>query len=273
MNTFIKTHLTVPAVTAALITAILLTGYSGNRRGEAVRDDLKDLSQQLDTATNTDIDLDSLDQSAKAIGDLDLDTDVKIDVPDTTPPSFDDEASSDTGKSSSGEPAGDKTVYSYTDVYRDGNDLTVVPNGGLNGSTVFTGGKDLKGFLDYVDDEVLEKGRTINRDFFYDVLSTMLVDKDLTPDFDAVENNMLMALAIANEFHDTDVRINDCYLDANNASEYHYHVTVYGEENTWIVDYGKRTMYLNDGATEYSSTMFDNENLAVWMTAIELYYK
>ncbi len=39
MNTFTKTHLTVPAVTAALITAILLTGCSGNSRGEAVRDD------------------------------------------------------------------------------------------------------------------------------------------------------------------------------------------------------------------------------------------
>lgn len=36
MNTFTKTHLTVPAVTAALITALLLTGCSGNSRGQAV---------------------------------------------------------------------------------------------------------------------------------------------------------------------------------------------------------------------------------------------
>jgi hypothetical protein len=170
------------------------------------------------------------------------------------------------------EPAGDKTEYSYVDVYRNGNDLTLIPNGGMNGSTILYGGKDLKGFLDYVDSKVLEKGRTINRDFFYELLATMLVDKDLNSDFNKVEKHMLMALAVANNFHAMDVKINDCYLNADNASEYHYHVTAAGKDDTWIADYVDRTFYFNDGKTVYSSDMFKDEYLAVWLMAIDDYY-
>ncbi len=82
-----------------------------------------------------------------------------------------------------------------------------------------------------------------------------------------------MALAMGNGFHDTDVKIKDCYLDANNAAEYHYNVTAFGKDDTWIVNYGKRTIYFNNGSTEYSSDMFKDEYLAVWIVAIEEYYE
>ena len=165
-----------------------------------------------------------------------------------------------------------KTVYSFTDVYADGNDLTVIPNGGLNPKTVLYGGKDLEGFLDYIDSDVLEKGRRINREFFYDMLAVMLVDKDLSSDEDSIEKDLIMSLAMANNFHNLDVKINDCYLNAANAAEYRYHVTAYDKDDTWVVNYRDRTMYMNDGKTEYVSQMFKDEYLAVWMVAIEDYY-
>ena len=84
--------------------------------------------------------------------------------------------------------------------------------------------------------------------------------------------NMIMALAFANNFHDTPVKVNECHLDLSNAVDYHYHVTAYDKDDIWIVNFDKRTVFFNDGKTEYSSTMFKDEYLAVWFTAIEDYY-
>ena len=100
----------------------------------------------------------------------------------------------------------------------------------------------------------------------------MLVDKELSSDINSIEKNIIMALAMANNFYDADVKIKECYLDANNAAEYHYKLSAYGKDDTWLVNYGKRTIYFNDGATEYSSDMFKDEYLALWMTAFEEYY-
>ena len=163
-------------------------------------------------------------------------------------------------------------AYGYADVTIAGNDITIIPNGGLNGSTVLYGGKDLDGFLDYVDDTVLEEGRVINREFFYDLLSTMLVDSSMYPEFGDVESNMIMCLAMANNFHNIDVRVKEADLDANNAAEYHYQVKAENRDDTWIVNYADRTVYFNNGSTEYSSDMFKDEYLAYWMMAIEDYY-
>ncbi len=239
-----------------LITAIALCACGGKRAEKDFKKELKNATDAFEDA-DTDIDLDSLNESVEALENLDLNTDINIDMPEDE---------------DGGEPEGDKTVYSFTDVYRNGNEITIIPNGGLNGSTVLYGGKDLDGFLDYVDSVVLEEGRTINRDLLYDILATMLVDKDLSSDAESIEKNMIMALAVANNFHDTDVRFKECLLDANNASEYHYQVTAFGTDDTWIVDYGKRTVYMNDGNTEYSSDMFKDDYLAVWLVATDEYY-
>lgn len=272
---------------AALSMAMLLTACSGNEgpktsisdgsNSTAEGIDMGDKNDVSGTADiNADIDLDSLNKSVENIKNLDLGVGAGSDSSagsGSTAASDSTDTTDDTAADGpAAEPAGDKTVYSYVDVYRNGNDLTLIPNGGMNASTVLYGGKDLKGFLDYVDSEVLEKGRTINRDFFYELLATMLVDKDLNSDFNKVEKHMLMALAVANNFHAMDVKINDCYLNADNASEYHYHVTAAGKDDTWIADYVDRTFYFNDGKTVYSSDMFKDEYLAVWLMAIDDYY-
>ncbi len=241
---------------AACAAAMALTACGGGGSSQAA--DTSDMPKADDI--NTDIDLEGLQNSADAIKNLDL----------GTGKAKSDDTAEETNLAA--EPEGEKTEYSYTDVYRSGDDLTVIPNGSINGSAVLYGGKDLNGFLDYVDSEVLEEGRNIDRDLFYDVLAIMLVDKDLSSDIESIEKNMIMALAMANNFYDADVKIKSCYLDANNAADYHYALTAYGKDDTWIVNYGKRTVYMNNGATEYSSDMFKDENLAVWLTAVEEYY-
>ena len=269
MKTYTKSHNTVLVVAAVLMAAMVLTGCGDDAPGTGSADtsDIADIHPDINPDVNinsdTGIDLDALNESVDAIKNLNFDTGAKNE-PDSS------DAGNDTVQTD--EPAGVKTVYSFTDVYANGNDLTVIPNGGLNPQTVLHGGKDLKGFLDYVDSSVLEKGRTINRDFFYDMLAVMLVDKDLSADEDSIEKDLIMSLTMANHFHDTDVKINDCYLNAANAAEYRYHVTAYGKEDTWVVNYRDRTMYMNDGKTEYVSEMFEDENLAVWMVVIEDYY-
>ena len=246
---------------AALVSVALSAGCGSEEKKSSY--ELTDMPDVL-ADSGKDIDLDALNEAADSIKDLDL-------VTDAAGKGSTDGKAAETGEEQT-ESEGETTHYSYTDVVRSGNDITVTPNGGMNASTVLYGGKDLKGFLDYVDGSVLEKGRTINRDLFYDLLAIMLVDKDLSSDFDQIEKNMMMALAVANNFHDVDVEVKDCHLDANNAAEYRYDVKAYGTDDTWIVNYGQRTFFMNNGATEYHSDMFKDDYLAIWMVAIEEYY-
>ena len=170
------------------------------------------------------------------------------------------------------EPAGEKTVYSFTDVIRTSDGLYLKANGGMNGSTVLFGDKDLDGFLDYVDSTVLEEGRTINREMFYDLLAYMLVDDKLSANEQSRIKHVMMALAVSNNFHSVDVKIKNCTIKADNAANYYYNLTAYGAEDTWLVNYQDRQSYMRDGATEYVTDMFKDEYLAVWLMAIEDYY-
>ncbi|MCR5502784.1 MAG: zinc-ribbon domain-containing protein [Lachnospiraceae bacterium] len=257
--------------------AIILTGVL---RYVARRDSSHpnyEIEVDPDIDVDADIDLDSLNDAIDDLNDLDFDD---FDDPEVfndsddfdDPEDFDDSDTDSDFRDIGEEPAGDKTVYSYTDVYRNGNDITVIPNGGLDADTELFSGKDLDGFLDYVDSTVLEKGRTINRDFFYDLLAIVLVDENLGSDSSYIEKNLMMALAVANNFHDMDVTIKQCGLDANNAAEYRLEVTANGKDDIWLINFQQRTIYFNNGKTEYSSDLFRDDYLAVWLTAIEEYY-
>ena len=278
MKTSFRTRNAAVVAAVILMAAMSLTGCGGKGKSSSKASkstDIKtetnadidvdtntDIDTDIDTDTNldinvdTDIDLEALNKSVDSINNLKFDTNSGTDtsVGTDTDAGTDKEDSytgNDNDTTQAAAPSGKKTVYSFTDVYVEGNDITIIPNGGLNPKTVLYAGKDLQGFLDYVDSNVLEKGRKINREFFYDMFAVMHVDKDLSSDEKSIENNLIMALALANNFHDTDVKINDCYLDANNAAEYRYHVTAYGKDDTWVINYRDRTMYMNDGKTEY----------------------
>jgi len=271
---------------ASLMIAASLAGCGGKKGN--LSDDLlegtekfEDADKDSDVTYDADIDIDAFKDAAEKIGDLDLDTDVslgglkdKYGDEDNEDNGNGEDAGNDNeaGDTGSSEPEGDLTVYSYTDVYRDGDNITVIPNGGLNEYTKPFGNKDLNGFLDYVDSTVLEKGRTINRELFYDNMAIMLIDKDLASDQSYIQNNMAMALAVANNFYNLDVKIKDCKFYAGNAAEYKYDVKAEGRDDVWTVDYGKRTFYMNDGGTEYHSNMWDDTYLAVWLVAIDEYF-
>ena len=275
---------------AAVSMTMMLTACSGSAADPQPTSESASEADPTDTSesgsVNADINLDKLNESVQAIQDLDLTKDVSADAgtdaADTSELSAAEESSSatvDTDTSSETSdtsdeaiPAGDYTPYGYADTYINGNDITVIPNGQLNASTVLLEDKDLGGFLDYVDSKVLEEGRTINRELCYGLLSTMLVDKELVPDQDSIEKYMMMALAIANNFHNLDVSIKDCCIDANNAADYKYTIKTSGREDIWVINYEKRTIYMNDGATEYVSDLFKDEYLAVWLMAIDDYY-
>ena len=219
---------------------------------------------------NSDINVSKLQDAAENIKNLDLSQGAGN---DSVQESTETAKENDTQTSETqDEPAGEKTSYSFVDVTRTDKGLYMVANGGMNGSTVLFAGKDRLGLLDYVDNTVLEKGRTINRDMLYDQLAYMLVDDELSADEEKREKHLMMALAVANNFHDVDVNIKSCVIDANNAADYHYNLTAYGAEDTWLVNYQDCKFYMHDGATEYFTDMFKDEYLAVWLFAIEDYY-
>ena len=253
-------------VVLALLLSMTVMACGDKKSDTSPADDI-DISVDTDDL-NTDIDLDALNKSVDSIKNLNLGVDSSSDA------SVEEagENDSDKGDGSLTEPKGEKTVYSYADVYRDGNNLAVIPNGGMNGSVTPFGNKDLNSFLDYVDSTVLEPGRKINREFFYDLMSVMLVDKDLSSDQTYIEKHMMVALAVANNFHDTPVRINECDLDANNATDYVCKVKAYDKDDTWIFNFAQDSLYMNNGATEYVSDMFKNEYMAVWLMAIDEYF-
>ncbi|MCR5673007.1 MAG: zinc ribbon domain-containing protein [Lachnospiraceae bacterium] len=251
------------AIIAIIITIVSLFIFR-------VKKEYEKYSEEISTEyedPRDDIDLDKLNEQIEAMKDLELNTDLNVEYEDPEIPDIninDDETEEKV--------EGDLTKYSYADVIRNGNQLKVTPNGGLSSSTEIFSGKDLDGFLDYVDSTVLEPGRTIDRDFFYAMLSCMLVDKDLNSDKENIESNMVMSLAMANNFHDLGVKINSCDLDATNAAEYRYNVTAGDRDDIWLVNYQDRTVFFNDGKTSYHSDMFKDEYLAVWLMAIEEYY-
>ena len=129
----------VVAVLAVIITAVAILVHRIKEAAQATppKDYLEGL--QFEYEEPEDIDMDSLNEAVENLGNLDLtaDVDVDLDTPEVPelPDLSEDEEFEDAAKTH--EPAGDKTVYSFADVYRNGNELTVVPNGGLDGSEVF----------------------------------------------------------------------------------------------------------------------------------------
>ena len=200
-----------------------------------------------------DIDLDSLNSEIESLENIDLSE-------------FDDFADANDDVYS------ESYSYDYADVSYGDNTVTISPNGNLDGSTVLYGGKDLEGLCDYIDNEVLEDGRYINREFLYDLIAVDVVDDSLYSKFDDIELNLIMDCALANNFHNIDVSVTDVVIDAAKPTDCNYDVVAEGREDTWIINFKDKTVYFNNGGTEYSSDMFDDTYLTYWMIAIEDYY-
>ena len=116
MKTILK-KVTVVAV-MALIMSMILTACSKDEPDYDYDEDYETEYESDDISDddiNTDIDFEALNESVENIKNLDLGTDVKVKDKDDLDSKADDEPSD--------EPKGDKTVYSYADVYRDGSNV------------------------------------------------------------------------------------------------------------------------------------------------------
>ena len=164
-------------------------------------------------------------------------------------------------------------AYAFVNVKFDGDKLIVVPNGTVNDSTLIYEDKTLGGLCDYIDSTVLEEGRTINRDFLYDLISVEVIDPQLYQDYDSFSRTLCMSLSIANEFSTIDVDLKDMILDTTDQAKQVFEVNAEGKDTSWILDGHEYKFYLNDGNTEYTSSMFDPETLAVWSVVLDQYFE
>ncbi len=164
-------------------------------------------------------------------------------------------------------------LYKYATLeYKEGG-LELSPKGNVNDSTIVYDGKDIGGFLDYVDDKVLEKGRKINRKFFYDLYAVNIVDPDVYKDNPSqMVFGLISSLSFANEFYIMDVSVDSLSVSNDTPNVYNYSVTAIGKKDLWTLDFDAKTMYMNDGKTEYVSTMLKDDTLAVWATVVEEYF-
>ena len=162
--------------------------------------------------------------------------------------------------------------YAFVHVKFDGTKTIVIPNGTVNDDTVLYNDKTLGGLCDYIDSEVLEDGRTINRDFLYGLVAVEIVDPKLFASYEPFSMAMIYSLTIANEFYGTDVSLTDMILDSTENTKQSFEVVAEGKEDTWILDGHEKKFYLNNGSTEYTSTMFDAETMAVWSIVLDEYF-
>lgn len=177
---------------------------------------------------------------------------------------------SDTG--SAGEENYD-AVYEYVNVKIDGTNLIVIPNGTVNDDTVIYNEKTLGALCDYIDSNVLDGTRTINRKFLHGLVSTQVIDPKMMSSYEQFNRTMIYCLTIANEFYSIDVTLNDLILDTTNNTKQVFEVTAEGKDDSWILDGHEKKFYLNGGSTEYTSSMFDPQTLAVWSFVLDDFFE
>ncbi len=152
------------------------------------------------------------------------------------------------------------------------------PNGKVNGSTELRPGKDLEGLCDFIDSQVLEDGKKIDRDLLYDLISVNIVDSSLVADDKNLENNLMYCLTFANEFSGQNLRVDSCMYENANPNLYYYDIDKgNGDYDTWLVNISEGTLSMNYGETEYESAgqygMFSTDTLSIWVTVIDMYYE
>ena len=162
--------------------------------------------------------------------------------------------------------------YAFAHVKADGTKNIVIPNGTVGDDTVLYNDMTLGALCDYIDSTVLEDGRTINRQFLYGLISVEVIDPSLFASYEQFSRAMIYSLTIANEFYSIDVSLKDLILDSAQNTRQVFEVVAEGREDSWILDGHENRFYLNGGNTEYTSTMFDPETMAVWSVVLDNYF-
>ena len=251
-------------------------GASGKQANADLSKPVEETAEEVDAAVMDEAG-DKLQEVEDSLSDTSL-PDVSAEVEESLPEAAEEiieESESDA--SASEETASDSeeydAEYAFANAKFDGDKIIVVPNGEVNDSTFIYEDKTLGGLCDYIDSTVLEEGRTINRDFLYDLISVEVIDPQLYQDYDSFSRTLCMSLSIANEFSTIDVDLKDMILDTTDQAKQVFEVNAEGKDTSWILDGHEYKFYLNDGSTEYTSSMFDPETLAVWSVVLDQYFE
>ena len=249
-------------------------GASGKQADANLSKPVEETAEEVDAAVMDEAG-DKLQEVEDSLSDASL-PDVSAEVEESLPEAAEEiieesesEASDDAASGSEDYDAS----YAFANAKFDGDKIIVVPNGEVNDSTFIYEDKTLGGLCDYIDSTVLEEGRTINRDFLYDLISVEVIDPQLYQDYDSFSRTLYMSLSIANEFSTIDVDLKDMILDTTDQAKQVFEVNAEGKDTTWILDGHEYKFYLNDGSTEYTSSMFDPETLAVWSVVLDQYFE
>ena len=162
--------------------------------------------------------------------------------------------------------------YSFANVAYGEKALFVVPSGNVNDHTVLRNGKTAGEFADFVDNDVLEDGRKVNRELFYDLISVYLVDPTLSTDDGTFEKSMVYLTTFANQFYNMDVSVEAMSVPFTEQDRYRFKVKSYGNDDIWIADPNNNIFYFNNGNTEYNSSMYDESTLSLWLIAVDVFF-
>lgn len=164
------------------------------------------------------------------------------------------------------------TEYTFAKYANDGEADYVVPIGTVNANTVIYKGITAGEYADFVDGWVLEKGRTLNRQLYYDLLSIYLLDPSLYKDDQSFATSMIYASTVSNQFHDMAVELKAVRIPNDNRNLYAYKISAYGNDDVWVSDAANKKFYFNNGKTEYNSTMYDEATFGLWYMAVKEYF-
>ena len=163
-------------------------GASGKQANADLSKPVEETAEEVDAAVMDEAG-DKLQEVEDSLSDTSL-PDVSAEVEESLPEAAEEiieESESDA--SASEETASDSeeydAEYAFANAKFDGDKIIVVPNGTVNDSTFIYEDKTLGGLCDYIDSNVLEEGRTINRDFLYDLISVEVIDPQLYQDYDS----------------------------------------------------------------------------------------
>ena len=169
--------------------------------------------------------------------------------------------------------------YSYATAVVYDDCMYLEGKGVINDNTVIYTDKTIGGFCDYVEKEVLEDGRKLDRRLLYSLLEVHLVDDSYYKgDNNAAyfEQTMMYCMMFANEFPDMNMKLDSCMYYTDEPTTYYYVLDIGEKSDTWTVDYNKKEIYMNDGKTEYKSageySMFSDKTKMTWMIAIDKYF-
>ncbi len=160
--------------------------------------------------------------------------------------------------------------YSFADLKYsdDGQTVTLIPNGGLTDNTVLRNGKTFGEYVDYVNNTVLEDGRTVDKEFLRGLLACNSIDESFISEdkmeFDDFAALLVHCTTIANTLHSMNVTLHELVTDKSDINTQKLVVTAVGANDIWHVDTENQKFYFNDGKTEYNSTMFDKDTMLLW---------